>query len=530
MCINKPRTHLFFLFISLVTFIYPLPLTFSVDSIDFGNIAINTPTNASVTITNIYNLPQEITINSYIPEVTILNNSILLQTEESQTVNISFTGRTNILYQSAIIFQNQYNHTPNYLPVTAQCNLPNNEYPSTYNLYDNNLKEALLALVNNHTSLGYDTGRNTMYQVVDNVGGYVECVYTGQQFTSGNIAHMTSQGMDCEHTWPQSLGATGTAKSDLHHLFPTASVANNARGNLPFGVVVNPNWEMNGTKRGTNSSGVAVYEPRDAQKGVTARAMMYFAIRYSNPYAPFFNNQEAVLKQWNANFPVGTHENDRNNAIAGYQGKKNPFIVHPYFAQRIYSISTTATAPIAYNLVYPDLVKYDGAGQLNIAVFNNGNANITVTSASLNHPNYQVLGYPTSITQSQIANITLNITQPLQQLVVLTLQTNAGSFAINLQHSGLDTMQNDTVEAALWKPSVYPNPVRGSLNVKTNLLKGYVTVSIFNLKGQKVKETVLRGEEMKVEMPQTTPSGIYFIRLSQENNVRTKKILYLKAG
>ena len=43
--------------------------------------------------------------------------------------------------------------------------------------------------------------------------------------------------MNTEHTWPQSKGATGAAKSDLHHLFPTDSKANSIRGNHPFGIV-----------------------------------------------------------------------------------------------------------------------------------------------------------------------------------------------------------------------------------------------------------------------------------------------------
>jgi len=531
MYINKPQTILFILFASLITLIYPLPLTFSVDTINLGNVSINTTTNSSVTITNTYGLHQEITINSLIPEVTILNNNILLQPETSQTVNISFTGKTNILYQTVMIFNNQYNHTPSLLAVTAQCSLPNNEYPTTYNLYDNNLKEALLALVNNQTSLGYDGARNIMYTVLDNVGGYVECVYTGFQYTAGNIAHMTSQGVDCEHSWPQSFGATGTARSDLHHLFPTMSTANNVRGNYPFGIVVGtPNWEMGGSKRGLNSSGNIVFEPRDAHKGRVARAMFYFAIRYSNPSPPFFNNQEAVLKQWNATFPVETHENNRNIAIAEYQGKKNPFIVHHYFADRIYSISTNATTPIAYHLVYPELVKYDGASLLSITLFNNSNANITLSSVTANHTNFQVQNYPTNILQSQIANIIINILQPNQQQVALNLQTNAGNFVINLQHSGLDSQQQDTVEPLVWRPYVYPNPVRDTFFVKSNIPKENVTVGVYNLKGQKVKHAVLHSEEMPVIMPQSTPSGIYFIRLSQENNVYTKKILYLKAG
>ena len=41
--------------------------------------------------------------------------------------------------------------------------------------------------------------------------------------------------MDCEHLWPQSMGAGDEPqKSDLHHLFPCKSNVNSSRGNHPY--------------------------------------------------------------------------------------------------------------------------------------------------------------------------------------------------------------------------------------------------------------------------------------------------------
>jgi hypothetical protein len=44
-----------------------------------------------------------------------------------------------------------------------------------------------------------------------------------------------------------------------------------------------------------------------------------------------------ILLQWNAQDPPSTFEINRNNAIASYQGNRNPFIDNPYLATRIWS-------------------------------------------------------------------------------------------------------------------------------------------------------------------------------------------------
>ena len=48
-----------------------------------------------------------------------------------------------------------------------------------------------------------------------------------------------NQGINCEHTWPQSMGANQEPqKSDLHHLYPCKSNVNSSRGNHPYSEII----------------------------------------------------------------------------------------------------------------------------------------------------------------------------------------------------------------------------------------------------------------------------------------------------
>ncbi len=49
----------------------------------------------------------------------------------------------------------------------------------------------------------------------------------------------SSNGINCEHTWPRSKGADSgnPPLSDMHHLFPTRAGVNTARDNFPYGEI-----------------------------------------------------------------------------------------------------------------------------------------------------------------------------------------------------------------------------------------------------------------------------------------------------
>ncbi|NNC21569.1 endonuclease I [Corallococcus exiguus] len=220
--------------------------------------------------------------------------------------------------------------TPVPSPQVPVEDVPPKSDPRYDGLKDQALINALHDAVSKHKDLGYNQARKIIFTTLDNHDGKVKCVYTGKEVATNKIPN--SNVMNTEHTWPQSKGATGAAKADLHHLFPTDSKANSIRGNWPFGTVKNVKWEENGAKFGTDEKGRTVFEPPDEHKGNVARALFYFSTVY-NKHIPA--DDEAVLKQWNTLDKVDAAEVARNDAIETYQQNRNPFVDDASLADRI---------------------------------------------------------------------------------------------------------------------------------------------------------------------------------------------------
>lgn len=207
----------------------------------------------------------------------------------------------------------------------------NYDIPAVYRplegLCGSDFRSGLSIIISTNVDLGYTNARKIMFSELDNYGGMVCAVYTNYCVKTSGIPD--SNKMNCEHTWPQSEGAVGVAKSDLNHLFPTKSNVNSIRSNNPFCEVDSYSWNKDGSYLGWSEQGTKCFEPRDEHKGVVARALMYFAVRYDRNISP---EQEFFLRKWNNNFFPTTDEIDRNNKIGKIQKNRNPFIDVPYFA------------------------------------------------------------------------------------------------------------------------------------------------------------------------------------------------------
>ena len=138
--------------------------------------------------------------------------------------------------------------------------------------------------------------------------------------------------MNIEHTWPQSNGANGFAKSDLHHLFPVDSPSNSIRSSLPFCNVKAIKWENGQSKRGFNQFDEHCFEPPTKHKGNVARALFYFSIRYQQPIN---DHEESFLREWHKADPVDQEERDRHEAIKNFQNNSNPFIERPELVEQV---------------------------------------------------------------------------------------------------------------------------------------------------------------------------------------------------
>ena len=221
--------------------------------------------------------------------------------------------------------------------------------PAAFGKLGQDLINALYGCIKGHTVLGYDSGRDAMFLLnSDPANNYtVECIYTGRKAKQvKDRASASTNNFNTEHTWPQSLGATGAAKSDMHHLFPTDIDANGRRGNYPFGVVQSATWtgpDPDGkgpSKLGTSSDGKTVFEVRDPYKGNIARAIFYFYTRYRSERPTDFSTanfqvEEATLRKWHAQDPVDAAERALNEGIFQQQKNRNPYVDHPEYVERV---------------------------------------------------------------------------------------------------------------------------------------------------------------------------------------------------
>lgn len=232
------------------------------------------------------------------------------------------------------------------------------------------------SLVNRYkpaSTLGYTPARDVMFGILDNHDDSVRCVYTGYTvYVPHNDpdAHTIAfnAGLNTEHTWPQSLGATGQAKSDLHHLFPTRIDVNGVRGSLPFEEIpdnLTDRWyRLNYYLTSIPTQFIDEYsearlnvafEPREDHKGNVARAMFYFYTMYRNQAnSSFFEQQKQTLRAWNSLDPVDAAERQRTQAIAGYQeGKPNPFVLDTSLIGRAYfTVTGIADQPLATGFTF----------------------------------------------------------------------------------------------------------------------------------------------------------------------------------
>jgi endonuclease I len=245
--------------------------------------------------------------------------------------------------------------------------IPAGYYANATDKSGTTLQAALHQIIDNHTVISY-SGLWTAFQSTDaKSNGKVWDIYSDQpggtpayEFTFGNnqCGNYSGEG-DCynrEHSFPQSwFNDQSPMVSDLFQIYPTDGFVNGRRGNYPYGETSSPTWtSTNGSSLGPCSvagySGT-VFEPIDAYKGDLARTYFYMATRYYGedgnwPGSAMVDGAEpkawaiAMLLQWSNNDPVSQKEIDRNNAIYGLQGNRNPFIDHPEYAGYIWGGET----------------------------------------------------------------------------------------------------------------------------------------------------------------------------------------------
>lgn len=243
------------------------------------------------------------------------------------------------------------------MPVKSISAIPANYYNSINGLADSDLKTALHKLIYNHTEVKSYNALPEYFRTTDNYPG---TDYWWDMYSDMQVSMYITFGtyMNREHCFPKSWwgGSTSTpAYVDLFHLYPSEAAANQAKSNYPLGEVVTSTFDNGVVKVGYATTGQGggsskVFQPNDIYLGDFARTYFYVVTCYQNltwdskyMYMVEQNTYPTLkpwaidlLLKWHRADPVSEKEVDRNEAVYGFQGNRNPFIDHPELVEYIW--------------------------------------------------------------------------------------------------------------------------------------------------------------------------------------------------
>lgn len=525
-------------------------ITLSASEIQFGKVPVKTLSVRNIVVKHGFSDQKEIEIIfSANAGFTVSPSEFLLSPSDSQIVSISFSPAENIRYRNVLMVRESFSGAAAYLKLTGDGSIETLYEATTFDKWDAELKTALTALVSNHTSLGYNTGRDRMFENVDlQPGDTIECVYTGKKIKAATRTIAQNLGFNTEHTWPQSFFSENEPmRSDIFHLYPTDATPNSMRANYDFGIVVSGiTWQVGGSKLGRNYLNQLIFEPRDVHKGDVARSLFYFVTRYTDLGGYLDTLQQSVLRLWNRFDTVSSREYARNGKIAQYQGKRNPYIDHPEFVDRIYSFTGSATTPKFPKAVLSTdtlRLRYEGAMPAGDSSY---------ISLYLGNTSRGDLSYSTSFQNTDVFKVHRgNASLPygaVDSIIVVFSPQAAGDFSTELlinTNDGLkrlpifgtavagDTREITKLPEDFGIAGNYPNPFNSSTIIEYKVDKRqHISLEIYSISGELVarvfdKEVEAGKHSQQINIPGFT-SGIYYAVLTGISGVSVYPLHYLK--
>ncbi|GAB5550150.1 MAG: hypothetical protein SangKO_099100 [Sandaracinaceae bacterium] len=273
------------------------------------------------------------------------------------------------------------------LPTSAQSIHPG--------LHGADLRAALRGDLASTATLGYGPARDSLYTYEQRTSGAVCGIYTAFCITLQPRRDASTsafeQGINAEHTWPQSRGtASGPQRSDLHGLFPARANVNSSRGNHPYAEIPDSQatawYRLDASQSNTpavfldqwseRANGypgtpyAARFEPREDRSGDVARAIAYIATLYeasidAEGERTFLTTMRPDLVAWNMQDPPDARELDRATYIASLQGHGNPFLDDPTLLPRALADYGPTGGPdtiTASTDLWVNEIHYDNAG------------------------------------------------------------------------------------------------------------------------------------------------------------------------
>lgn len=269
-----------------------------------------------------------------------------------------------------------------FLSSFSPAQVPDGYYESAQGYSGEGLKTALYEIIKGHTAFPYTASTTDVWDILKEAdrdtanSGNVILLYSGwsvnaaQEYNNGN-------GWTREQVWALSHGDFGTGKgagTDVHHIRPVDHSVNSARNNKDFDMGGSLYVDGDGTTE--CFSDADSWEPRDAVKGDVARMLFYMAVRYEGENGEpdlelmddintsdytlpgkGFHGKLSTLLEWHESDPVDSLEIRRNEVIFSYQKNRNPFIDHPEFVKKIWTVTGIDDIKELPFLIYPNPAK-----------------------------------------------------------------------------------------------------------------------------------------------------------------------------
>lgn len=238
--------------------------------------------------------------------------------------------------------------------------IPEGYYSQANGLKKEKLKQALHNIVGKANVLNYGSGAGStwsgFYKTDRMENNQVRDRYSYEIFYFTSTTSAPS-GMNIEHSFPKSWwgGSKNQAYCDLFNLMPCETSINSKKSNYAMGKVTSGGSGNGCTTVGRDDAGRQVWEPADEWKGDFARNYFYMVTAYSNltwtsnGLDMLENNDWPTLQtwayklllEWSRQDPVDNIEKERNEAVYGIQGNRNPFVDYPNLAEYIWGDSIT---------------------------------------------------------------------------------------------------------------------------------------------------------------------------------------------
>ncbi len=294
--------------------------------------------------------------------VVLSSSTALSFTDKSVVANTSY-GIKVYAYQGNGTLRNYRQTAPLSGTVTTNANEMGTYYQTVSPANSTFVTDLQNRIRTPYTKVSYDLYDETMltnfaFGYAPNNQRTVTCVYSGQLYAyTPPFVWYTASPFSREHTWcvswmPSGGGTSLNEYADQHHLFPVnQNSANGVRSNHPLGIVQTVTSSYLEGKYGLDASGNTVYEPRNAQKGDAARALLYMSLRYNgingfnwtfdhlnNVILPGLSEDPqslSLLLSWHNQDLPDNFEISRNDYIQSIQQNRNPFIDYPQWVNNI---------------------------------------------------------------------------------------------------------------------------------------------------------------------------------------------------